>query len=221
MSKKNKDLLVYIERNSLTFGGGPFDDVVKINLEEKIVSDLEIVDKKQFIEIVQSQVKKSEIITNLILIFSNNASFFKELPIDSTKEQLNLAEKSFLSLIPFDRVAHKLIKFTKHYQLVGINLGMRDVLKEALMPLGYKLLATIPAIVISGFDHDVGLNGVVMDQIESKMASLKPFNLSETSNESNESLINQVTTQKKSYMPILVGVFILLICLLTLLLLRR
>jgi len=220
MSKKTKDLTIFIERNSLTFSGGMFEKVTKVTMNEKVVSDLEIIDKKKFIEILQSQVKKVESTINLILIFSDDSAFFKELPVDSTEEQLNLAEKDFLQLMPFDKTAHKLIKFTNSYQLVGINLNFRDVISEALSPLGYKLFMVIPAIVISNFDQKNGLTDIAVEQVVSKIDSLKLYNLIEASSENNEVLVSQVTTQKKVYMPILVGVFIVLICLLTILLIK-
>ncbi len=209
MARKTKDLLIFIERNSLSFSGGSFEKPVKMTFADTVVSDLEIVDKKNFTEKVSSQVKDSEFPANLILVFSDDDVFSKELPLTSTKEQIEAEEKAFLQLMPFDKVAHKLIKFTSNYKFIGVNGDMCYILADALLAKGYNLSIVIPAMVIPNFN----LNSVITD-------SFKNYSLIEIGDrrvdQGKSSLLS-----KKSYLTLLVGVFIFLVAVLAILIVKR
>lgn len=209
MTKKTKDLVIFIERNILTFSGGSFEKPIKMIFDNTVVSDLEIVDKKIFVEKIVSEVKHSEFPVNLILVFSDDSVFSKELSLTSTKEQLEIETKTFLNLMPFDKVAHRLIKFTNNYKLIGVNGNMCFTLSDALLAKGYNLSIVIPVMLIPNFS----LNSVIPD-------SIKDYSLIESrDNNVNQNKSNSML--KKSYLAVLVGVFILLIFVFLILIVKR
>jgi len=210
MANKTKDLVVFIERNSLTFSGGLLEKTVKLSFDEKIISDLEIVDRKLFVENILTRIKNTKTPVNLILIFSDDASFFKELPITSTREQIEVEEKNFLQLMPFDKVAHKLIKFTDNYKFIGINGDTCAIISDTLFPVGYKLSMVLPGSVVTDFRQRT----VFPD-------SLKIYNLIDTNDENQSGRTSVPIPQKKFLLPILIGVFSVLIMVLIYLIFKR
>lgn len=217
---KARDLIILINRNSLTIAGGNLNEATKVELDKTIFSDLEIVDKKLLSEKILAVISKSETQVNLILIFSDEATFSKELPINSSTEVLQNEEKMFLHNLPFDKVSNKLIKFTNNYLLVGINWDICEAIAESLKEIGYKLLIVIPALVIGGFDQKNGLTNVSYSSIVSKKDQLKQFSLIQVSNENIEPKPQQLIISKRSNMPLLVGIFIFLLTVLAFLIIR-
>lgn len=206
MSKKTYSLTIFVERNSLTFSGDSFEKPVKMTFDKALFSDLEIIDKKLFIEKVLMQLNDSKSSNDFILVFSDDICFFKEFSINSTKEQIDQEEKEFLQLMPFEKVAYKLIKFTNSYRFVGVNENICTILANALVSKGYKLAMALPEVVVPNFN----LESSIPD-------SLKVYNLFQGKNSEKleQSKIN--SSPKKSYLALLIGVFIFLLVILALL----
>lgn len=209
MAKKTHNLTIFIERNSLTFSGDSFESPIKMTFDETVISDLEIVDKKLFSEKVLSQVKNSESLSEFNLVFSDSVCFFKELPLNSTKEQIDQEEKVFLQLMPFDKVAYKLIKFTNAYKFVGVNENMCNILCDILASKGFRLSMVLPEVVIPKFN----LESPIPD-------SLKVYNLVQNKSVARSEQNKTNLPAKKSYLTLLVGVFIFLLVILVFLISR-
>ncbi|MEK7168466.1 MAG: hypothetical protein AAB778_00465 [Patescibacteria group bacterium] len=210
MSKKTKDLIVFVERNSLILSGNSFEKPIKLVFNKEVFSDLEIVDKKVFVENISAQFKNKEVYGNLIIVFSDDTCFVNEIPINSTQEQIEVEEKRFISLMPFDKVIYKLIKFTNSYKLIGINSDIYLTIEETLAAKGFSLLMVLPKTVIPNFD----LNSVIPE-------SLKVYSLVETNNGIKTGLNKTIFPSKKNYLSLLVGVFIFLLVILAILIVRR
>lgn len=210
MSKKTKDLIVFVERNSLILSGNSFEKPIKLVFNKEVFSDLEIVDKKVFVENISAQFKNKEVYGNLIIVFSDDTCFVNEIPINSTQEQIEVEEKRFISLMPFDKVIYKLIKFTNSYKLIGINSDIYLTIEETLAAKGFSLSMVLPKIVIPNFD----LNSVIPE-------SLKVYSLVETNNGIKTGLNKTIFQSKKNYLSLLVGVFIFLLVILAILIVRR
>lgn len=220
-AKKANDLAVLVNRTSLTFVGGTLDRPTQIKFDGKAVLDLEVIDRKVFSEQILSVIEKQESKLNFVLLFSDDSSFFKDIPLTSTAPEIETFEKQFLSLVPFDKVAHKLVKLSNNYRLVAVNWGICDVLSETLKLQGYNLEMVIPAFVVPNFDQKAGLTEATASSVFSRLSNLAGFNLAPDKNQSDPIPVRSVVTSKKSHLPLLVGVFVFLILILGFLLARR
>ncbi len=214
--------MAFIDRTSITFAGDGLEKPNKLVFDQTVISDLEIVDKKAFSEKILSIITNQGVPSNLIIIFADNATFFKEFALSTKPEQIDAAEKDFLSLVPFDKVAHKLIKFANRYQFVGVNWEMCTTLSETLSSRGFHLTSAIPATIVPGFSQTAGLTNELSLYVIAKQDSLKSYSLIETSSEDKLKQVKNIQSGgKKNYLPLLVGVLVTLLAVLAMLIVSR
>lgn len=224
MAKGTSDLVVYLERRRISFYAGPFKKIAVLNLEENLVKDLEVIDKTALVDAVSALVNVEGVSANFVIVFADSMTIYKDLP-DLTAQELEGEEKSFSSIVPFDRAATKFIKEEQGYRAVAINSEIYRMVAQALVPKGFKLVAVIPAIAIDKFDQKAGLTDKAGSRILSKVKSLKNYSFLPTiaTEEKVKSTIQNTKASggKFKLMPMLIGVFLLLLLVLLGLLLKR
>ncbi|MBI3397594.1 hypothetical protein HY045_03905 [Candidatus Woesebacteria bacterium] len=223
MAKITRDLVIYIERKQMTFFGGGLEKVIKLPLEKELYCDLEVVDRALLVEEISKVIQLSRSPAYLNVIFSDSASFFKDLDSGLIPERLEEEEKKFRDLVPFDEVAIALVKVGQGYKVIGVNWEIYRVVVEAISSKGFVPLSVVPELAVPGFNQKGGLNEKSGLLVVQKQKSLKQNNFS-TSIEVNEKLIGKrdIKSLIKNIKPVtvLVGVFTLLVTILVFLILK-
>jgi len=216
MAEKIEDLVVYIDRNAAYFYGGVFESVVSVKLPATMVKDLEIVDRKALISLLTTSVKVTGAANRLVVVFSDQILSFKEYPANTNKGDLPALEKDFLGSVPFNSVSGKLISTQKGYQGVAVNSDLANIFIDVMESKGFKLDIAVPGFV-TGLDFRSGLTEKIAKEVLSKREELSVHSLMGQHSVPVPVPVQNVGPAKpkqKSSMPILLGVFAVLIVIL-------
>lgn len=193
---------------------------LRLNFTPDVFSNLEIIDKTKLENLIRSFIKQNNL-SNLsfILIITSDLLFEKDWLLPQTEAQKK-EETDFIDSIPFDNtVTHSWIKENKK-KLIATNQDFIFFLKEIFEKDNGRLIAAFP---YSLFGANVRNESV--KEIWKKLNTLKQDNLIEI-NSNPQTVKPDVNNQQKSdknkfTLPLLIGVFVILIAVLGFLMLRK
>lgn len=226
MAKISQDLIVYIDRAEISLYGGQFEKVVRLPVDEKVIFDLEVLDREALIGLINSAVDIINVKANLIIIVSDSASFFKELPENLTDEEENEEKEVFASSIPFEEAITKVVNTQNgHAEVVSVNRALYMPIVEALVAKGFRLLTVIPANTIPHFNQKEGLTKKKGESIFANLNTLKENSFYTALAEVKKTQVfiekSKIELKKSKLAPILITVFLVLVSVLVILMVKR
>lgn len=223
MVQKIEDLIIFIDRNAAYFYGGIFEGVVNIKIPSNVMKDLEILDRKALISLLDKTVRIVGAQNNLIVIFSDQALFFKEFPKGTKTKDLGDLEREFYNIVPFNSVSGKLITTQRGFQAVAVNSDLAQVFLDVMESKGFSLEMAIPAFA-TGLNFKEGLTKDIAKEVFSKREELLKYSLVGQESVPQKPQVQRTQVKKpkqKNSMPMLLGVFgVLLVILVAVALLR-
>lgn len=224
---KIQDLVVFIDRSRIQFGGGAFDSVTTLNLAPEVVKDLEVLDKKTLVGQVTNSIKFTGSPNNVSVIFSDQTVFIKEFPLHTQREELPASEKKFYDEVPFNNVYGKIIPTNRAYEAVAVNAELVQAVIDVLASKSFILDMAIPAFS-TGINFKDGLTDGNLRDFTSKKEKLTAYSLIATAHanpvEAPRTQIERGGKSKpkeKSKLPLLIGVFVTLLTVLGVLIATR
>lgn len=219
--------IIYLNKNGLALYDDKTKRIFQLNFKPEIVKDLEIVNLDQLRLHIKSLIDSNKIApTPLIMIVSHNMFFEKDFP-PLTKEQQVIETQKFLDNIPFEVIVSKAIGNENTYKIIAANGYFIEEVRKAFEALGFNINIGLPSIAFGNIGEE--LNEATIKIIFSKYPALKQYNLLK-----EESKINSLLSQKepeaelqdeknsgknKKKNLIAIGVFVLLIVILSIIVL--
>lgn len=155
-SKKNFGLIL-LDRDKLEFYDVANKKGYVFNFTQKLVSDLEIVNRNDLeIQLILFINYHKIHPCHYITILTQNVTSEKEI-IDGNDSFIELNVNNFLYFLPFEEVIHKTYKMTKGYRVVAVNYEFFQSIKEIFSKMGFLSFAAIPASI-------AGVNIRVLDE---------------------------------------------------------
>lgn len=203
-------LSVYLENK-------PF---IRLNFTPDVFNNLEIINKVKLEILIRTFIKQNNLgYLSFILIITSDILFEKDWALPQTDIQLK-EETDFIDNVPFENtVTHSWIKDNKK-KIIATNQDFIFFLRETFEKDNGHLVAVFP---YSLFGANVRNESV--KEIWKKLNTLKQDNLIEINrnqptikpNDNNQ----QKSGKKSSSLPLLIGVFVVLIAVLVFLMMRK
>lgn len=209
---KRQNAIIYLDTNKILFYIKESKLNFQLDITSEMLSDLEIVNKGKFTELIDLFFQKQSI-TGLefdgILVFSQHITFEKSFSEDTIKAQYEEIQK-FLSLVPFEDVLSNAYKINKKTKVIAINKALFDFIAETFKKNKVYISSAIPVAVLVEVDNEFtkGLNFAVL---AAKSASLKQYSIIDLNANIELNKKNSIGIKKKDVrLYLLLGVFLLL-----------
>nr|MBI5455683.1 hypothetical protein [Candidatus Levybacteria bacterium] len=210
---KRQLAVVYIDVNKILFYVKDTKNNLSLNLPLDVVSDLEVVARDKFDQLIDSFFQMDGLRNmgfDIILVFSQGITFEKDFATDTIKAEHEGIQK-FLDMVPFEDVLSNTYKINKKTKVVAVNRNLYDILRQALeRNKAYVTMAVSMAVLIEinpEFSSNFNLALIV-----AKADSLKQYGLVDISEGSLErEHKNSIGIKKKDMrLYMLLGIFALL-----------
>ena len=234
MLSKNHPIILFIDRNGFSVYQDTLTNVPKFNFTPDLVANLDVVSKAQFSNLIATFIQINKIVpSSLGIILSDNVVYFKDLinlqkqtspsqPLSNPAPDI----QNFLEDVPFEEILAKVIKTDQLNRIVAVNKDLVMTIADAFVNKGSTIDAVIPS-----FLYGPAVNftlGLTQDNIRIILAGseiLKIGNLltdqEKTSSSQNleskekDSAIGAVKKPQNLRRYMLVGVFVTLLVILT------
>lgn len=144
---KNNFGIILLERDRLEYFDVSNKKVFVFKFTEKLVSDLEIVNRNDLeIQLILFINYHKIHPCHTITILSANVTSEKDI-IEGNDSFIELNVNNFLYFLPFEEVIHKTYKMTKGYRVVAVNFEFFQSFKEIFTKMGFLQYAAIPASI--------------------------------------------------------------------------
>lgn len=169
--------VVYVEPTRLLFYSSKISKVLVQDFPPDTVSDLDIVNKDKFTQIlnffIQNALQKS--MFELALVFSAQTTFEKIL-IPTLSKDADALFAEFTSMVPFEEVLSKLYKENKQIKGYAVNKTFYELLADTFDKNGSTINLVLPVSLIIEKSPELS-NNLDLALIAAKAESLKVFNM--------------------------------------------
>lgn len=164
MLSKNHPLIIFIDR----FGFAVYQDLLtnipKFSFTPDLVSNLDVVNKAQFLNLIITFIQINKMVpSSILIILSDNIIYIKDLVNSVPKAALPPGVKSdagsekykdedvqaFLEDVPFEDVMAKVLKMTNGARVVAVNKDLVISIVEAFRSKGFTVEGVVPAFIYS------------------------------------------------------------------------
>jgi len=131
---KRQLAVAYVGVDKILFYVKGAKNSLQLNLPSDVVSDLEIIGREKFDELVDTffQMKSlRDIGFDIILVFSQGTTFEKDFVDETAKVNYEETQK-FLDMVPFEEVLSNIYKINKKNKVVALNRELYEILLLAL-----------------------------------------------------------------------------------------
>lgn len=207
MFGKKKILVVWVSANQLTLLGGKLSAPESIVLPETVISNLEVLDQDALYALIKDWATKhpmSEV--ELFLIYGPDVYYETVLKDEEVgKDERESVIVRFLDLLPFEQVESRTYMDNEGTRIIAINEELDDTLKRGFALQGYETRGEVAAATL-GQVASQGLNSQVLGYIEKNLDTLLRNRLVVPGLDPNE-IRPPTKPKKKSSLPLLLGVF--------------
>ena len=166
MLSKSHPIILFIDR----FGFGVYQDTLttipKFNFTQDLVSNLDVVNKVQFVSLVSTFIEINKIVpSSLAVILSDDVIYIKDLAgpvqkpvsapgsapapkIEATEDKEHKDEvENFLENIPFEEILARVIKTGDMNRIVAVNRDLAMTIVDAFMAKGSTIDSITPGFM--------------------------------------------------------------------------
>lgn len=213
----SKRAILYLDRNSFNFYFEGSSNILKLDLPLDVVGDQEIINREKLNSLIGEFIKTNKIPRcNLIIIFSKNILFIKNLTKTNEKELITEAD-NYIETVPFEKATGKTFKIEKNYIVVVLNYDLVEFIKIVFEQAGFIVYCALPDFIFEKFDKSAGMTGLdskLIKLILKKIDALKIYNLlvsqkntvdntqTKQESEENENLEKEQKNKKLFYLVI-------------------
>ena len=212
MAENKLPALLYIEPNRLLFYSDSLKKVLVQDFPPDTVSDLDIVNKEKFNQIlnffIQNALQKGTF--ELTLVFSQQ-TYFEKVLVPTISKDIDALSSEFVGLIPFEEVLSKSYKENKSVKIVGINKSFYEQIADCFARNGSITTLVLPLSVILEKNPELASN-LDLSLITTKVDSLKAFNIIDYAPNQKAQGTEQHASKNKNFRTyMLLGVFVVLL----------
>jgi len=211
-------LILFINRNRFQLFGGNLTGIITLDVPATIVRDMEVLQKDGLYTLIKQWVKQYALTgSQLVIVFSSSTYFEKVFP-SSENEQMEHDILKFFDSVPYESTWTKVYPAEKGKRAVACNRTFYETLHQGFSLQGLPTKAVIPAFALGALSGKSALDGELIQFILKNLDTLTRESLIDTEELGFTAPVqsNQQTApvKKKSNLPLLLGVFGILILIL-------
>jgi LytR cell envelope-related transcriptional attenuator len=139
MAKNGNHIIIYLDRNKLSFFIPSISQVETIEFKESIIRDLNVVDRKKYKEQIKKYIQLKKLVNcEVILVLAKSVCFETDIEITKDKPYTD-QKKAFLDLIPFENVFIRKLEEGKKTKVIAVNRNLYEPLLKVLGELDCKV----------------------------------------------------------------------------------
>lgn len=169
MLSKNHPIVLFIDRNGFTLFQDTQPNIPRFNFTPDIVSNLDVVNREQFSNLIASFIQINKIIpSSLGVILSDNVIYVKDL---ANGEESQDKIQAFLENIPFEEVLAKVIKTDTVNRIVAVNKDLVTTIIDAFVGKGSSIESVAPSFM---YGQNVNFTiGLTQDNVKTILGNLE------------------------------------------------
>lgn len=237
-SAKKETGIIFVDKNFFYFYSSNHPDIISFTFEGDVVKDFDLISREKLSEQIKLFLDQNKIFPiNLVLIFSENASFNKDLVLENENlEVLGSAQKDiqkeknedeiqkFIDNVPLENTCVKIFNFDKATRITVVNKDFLETIKDIFEKNGFKIIFAIPAfsLIRLGIQPNIGFSQDTAKVVIQKSDSIKQDDMLDE--EKKEEVKTKSAFDKKKPLNkkeiLLIIIFILLFIVFVILLIR-
>lgn len=223
----NKSIIVlFIDRNRFQFYGANLSGIETLDVPDSSIRDLDVVNRDVLYTLIKQWVKLHTLVSvQLVLIFAET-SYFEKVFTLAAPAQLETDIIKFFDEVPFESTITKVHDIPNGKRAVAINKALYEAIRQGFLLQGLTIKGVIPMFALGELGSRHSLDAQVGEYVLKNIDTLLRQSLVDvaevTVSNIKESGSVHAPPHKKSSLPILLGVFgILLVIFLIMIFLVR
>jgi hypothetical protein len=154
MLSKNHPIILFIDRFGFSVYQDGLNGIAKFNFTPDLVSDLDVVDRKRFVSLIETFIQINKITgSSLAVILSDSVIYVKNLSDCSEKSDLNGSVEhkdeiqDFLENVPFEEVLAKIIKTENANRVIAVNKDLVMTIVNTFISKGSTIETMVPSFM--------------------------------------------------------------------------
>jgi hypothetical protein len=213
------ETILFIEKNRISVYAG--DGIMKLDIPQNIVRDFDIVDKSGFDGTLDTFIKSKKLSPNHTwVVLSDSVCFSRDF---DQADPLKLEDeiKDFLESVPFNQVVSKRYKSQTGVRVIATNLELVEGLTEVFEGDGFSIDIVIPGAIFPELGIGKTLNSETARSIIQNRSLADQGNMLAKTPLPKSNAEPAGKPQKSKLLPVLIGVFALLITVLVVVLISN
>jgi len=224
MFNQKSILILFINRNTFQLFGGNLTGIVTVEAPENILRDGDVISADGAYTLIKQMAKQYLLTgTQLVLVLSNLMYYEKIFsPVQST--QLENDVLNFFNVVPYESLLTKVYDIEKGKRAVAVNRSLFETIRQGFALQGIPVKALVPACLLGLSANTHVLTAEVVSEIMRNVDNLTKQSIIDTQEAApvvSESGNTSSTPKKKSQLPLLLGVFGVLILVLVVVVLMQ
>jgi hypothetical protein len=210
-------IILFINRNTFQLFGGSLTGIVTIQVPETILKDGDMLSADGAYTLIKQVVKQYQLSSSQLLIILSDLSYFEKTFPLSQSATLEDDILNFFNVVPHESIITKVYDFDKGKRAVVMNKLFYETLKQGFALQGISIKAVVPSCVIPSAKGNYTLTLPLANEMMRTAEYLSKQSLLDAQDVSQQVIRPEEITanpKKKSQLPLLLGIFGVLITIL-------
>lgn len=218
MFNQRSILILFINRNRFQLYGGSLTGVVTLDVPTSVVQDMEVLQKDGMYTLIKQWVKQYALVgTELFIVFSQS-TYVEKIFLTNEHEQMERDILKFFETVPYESIWTKVYPADKGKRAVACNKTLYETIHQGFSLQGLPTKAVIPASALGVLSNKLALDAELIQYILKNLDSLTRQSLLDIQElgftAPVESKEPTSPSKKGNSLPMLLGVFGVLIAIL-------
>jgi hypothetical protein len=220
MFNQKNIIILFVDRNRFQLYGGNLTGIVTLDVPEVFIRDLDVVGRDGFYTLIKQLVKQYNIMGSQLVLVLSEATYFEKVFSMNERAQIETDVLKFFDMVPFETIWTKVYASEKGKRAVAISKTLYEAIHQGFSLQGLPTKAVIPAFALGPYSGKRVMDRELGEYVMKNLDSLTKLSLLDSQELSlivpQEKKEEQVVSKKNSNLPLLVGVFAVLIVILIL-----
>ena len=207
--------MLFIHRNRFQLYGGNLTGIVTLEVPDGVLRDMEVIQKDSLYTLIKQWVKQYALLGSELVIVFSTATYFEKLFPAGEHEQTEHDILKFFETVPYEFIWTKVYSMDKGKRAVACNKTFYETIHQGFSLQGVPTKAVIPSFALGTLSGKTALDAELIQYILKNLDNLTRQSLLDVQElgftpvaESKELV---ASAKKKTNLPLLLGVFGLLI----------
>lgn len=222
MFKGGSPLVIYIDRSRVGFAGDGLAAPSVIDIPPAAIRDLEVLDWDALDAVVDQWIKQTGIGPTTACIVLSPKSYFEKTVTGATDKDVDAGIRAYIDSVPFDAVATRTYPAADGKHAVAINRLLIEAIHHAFLSHDIRAHFVIPAFLMGTIAKKTMPDAEMAGYLSANFDALAKQSLMELSEETGRRSETSGNAKEKSQLPLLLGVFgVLIVILIVVILVTR
>jgi hypothetical protein len=205
-----KYIILFIDRGRMQLFGGNLTGIVTIEIPPAIFSDLDVIRRDDLYTLIKQCVKQYNLTGSSLIMVLSEATYFEKLFPPGDNSEIDSTILKFFDTVPYEAVWTRVYQTEKGKRAIAINKSLYEAFHQGFTLQGLSTKALLPSCVLGQMSVKRTLDKQLADYIVNSIDSLAKQSLLDESEASQSSVPGEIelpASKKKSNVPLLLGVF--------------